>query len=327
MTAGVALVTGASGFLGRHLVGELAARGRAPLRALVRHHDAWQPPPGVDLVCGDVLAPNGLQSAMDGVSQVYHLAGRVARESGQASALFRLHVEGARNVCRAAASANVEKALLVSSSGTIAVSPEPLAQSECAGYKPEIFGSWPYYASKMYAEKLALQQASAGGVPVVVVGPALVLGPGDGRGSSTGDVARCVAGHVPVAPRGGLSFVDVRDVADGLIAAMERARPGQRYFLGGENWTFRRFFGEIARLAGRPGPRFSLPPGLARASADLLETLKRWRAPVDPVSLRMSSLYWYVDSTKARQELGFVTRPAVATLRDTVEALQRQTTR
>lgn len=322
MSDGTVLVTGAGGFLGRELVGQLVAAG-AHVRCLLHRPDRWRAPEGVELAYGDVTDAGDVKRAVAGARQVYHLAGRVARESGQDSDLFRLHVEGTRIVCREAAGAGVSKLVLVSSSGTIAVSGGPRAQDEEAGCKPDIFGDWPYYTSKMYAEKLALRQSAEGGVPVVVAGPALVLGPGDVHESSTGDVARALDGGIQAAPRGGLNFVDVRDVAAGLIAAMERGQPGQRYLLGGENWTFRRFFGEIARLAGRTAPRLSVPPTLANALARVLEGVRRRPAGLDPASIRMASLYWYVDSSKAKRDLGWVTRPGIDTLRDTIADLLR----
>jgi len=241
--------------------------------------------------------------------------------------LFRTHIEGTRNVCEAALQAGVKKVVAVSSSGTVAVGPEPVAHNEDSGYKNDVVGEWPYYLSKILAEKLALDYFHRYSLPVAVVNPSLLLGPGDVRRSSTGDVALFLEGQILAIPRGGLNFVDARDAAAGLRAAMQHGKPGERYLLGGPNWTFRELIQTVARIAGRRAP--SLEPSVQFSiwSARLLRRLfplagKSFR--LDEASIKMSALFWYCDSSKARNELGFITRDPLVTLSDTVEDLRRQ---
>ncbi|MGH9358673.1 MAG: NAD-dependent epimerase/dehydratase family protein [Terriglobia bacterium] len=322
------LITGATGFLGKHLIEELGTNEpETCLRLLSRSATRWDHEPGIEVARGNVVSSEDVLRAAQGASTIYHLAGVVSRNPKDAALLFRTHIEGTRNVCEAVLRANVKKLVVVSSSGTIAVGPEPVIHNEESGYKNDIVGEWPYYLSKIFAEKLVLDYYRRHALPVVVVNPSLLFGPGDERRSSTGDVALFLEGQVLAIPRGGLNFVDVRDAAAGLRAAMQHGRPGECYLLGGPNWTFREAIRAVARIAGRRAP--SLEPSLQFSiwSARLLRKLfpltgKSFR--LDEASIRMSALFWYCDSTKARNELGFATRDPLETLRDTVQDLIRQ---
>ena len=322
------LITGATGFLGKHLIENIRTRESASrLRLLSRSATRWEQEPGIEVVHGDVVSREDVLCSAEGVSEIYHLAGVVSRDPKDSSMLFRTHVEGTRNVCEAGLRADVKKVVAVSSSGTIAVGPEPLAHNEGSGYKNDVVSQWPYYLSKIFAEKLAFDYFHRYGLPVVVVNPSLLLGPGDDRRSSTADVALFLEGQILALPRGGLNFVDARDAAAGLCAAMQQGRPGERYLLGGPNWTFREVIQTVARIASRSAP--SLEPSLQFSiwSARLLRRIfpligKSFR--LDEASIRMSALFWYCDSTKARKELGFMTRDPLETLRDTVNDLRCQ---
>jgi dihydroflavonol-4-reductase len=317
------LITGATGFLGKHLVELL--KPRAKLRLLCRGSSPWDQYPQVEVVRGDVTDRDAVRRAMEGVGHVYHLAGVVSRNPKDAELLYRTHVEGTRHVCDAARDTGPERILVASSSGTIAVGREPVEHDEASGYKNEVVGEWPYYLSKIYQEKLALSYASSGQAPVVVVNPSLLLGPGDERGSSTGDIRLFLAGQIQAVPLGGLNFLDVRDAAAGCVAAMERGRIGERYLLGGPNWTFGRLIQTVARLSGRRAPsmQLSVPAALWGAKAlRALYPLAGKRYELDDASIRMSALFWYCNSAKARNELGFTTRDPEETLRATIEDLR-----
>jgi dihydroflavonol-4-reductase len=326
------LVTGATGFLGKHLVCELRnSQEELCLRLLRRRAPRCSDhEPGVEVVHGDVAcADDVLRSAM-GVAEIYHLAGLVSRNPKDQEILYRTHIEGTRNVCEAARCHGVGKVVVVSSSGTIAVSPQPLTHDETSDFKNETVADWPYYLSKIFAEKLALDYTRRYALPVVIANPSLLLGPGDDRQSSTGDIALFLQGQILAIPQGGLNFVDVRDAAAGLVAAMRRGKPGERYLLGGPNWTFRQLIGKVAEISGRRAPRLqpSLPWTLfgARLLRRLFPLLgKQFR--LDDASVKMASLFWYCETTKARRELGFQTRDPVITLRDTVEDIRRLTAR
>jgi dihydroflavonol-4-reductase len=305
----VILVTGATGFLGRHLVAALAGqRVRALVRQPVRGLDAEQ-------VVGDVLDPAALAAAARGARAVIHAAGLVSRDPADAGRLMRVHVDGTRNVLAAARDA--ERIVVVSSSGTTAVSDGPdVVATEDSPHATELVRGWPYYLSKIYQEEIAREDPR-----VVMVLPSLLLGPGDARGSSTDDVLRFLRRKVPFVPSGGLSFVDVRDAAAATAAALARGRPGQRYLLGGPNWTFATFLGRLERLAKVPGPRLPLPDRVARAGAAAWAKLSE-RGAAERIAVEMGRRFWYVDAAKARRELGFEPRDPQDTLLDTIRYLR-----
>ena len=315
------LVTGATGFLGKHLVAQLKVKEPdARLRLLVR--SAIQPKEDcIEIAKGDITSRADVERAVDGAAELYHLAGIVDRNPPDPRPLYQTHVEGARNVCEAARQSKIEKLVVVSSSGTIAVSRTPILHTEQSPYANQIVAEWPYYLSKIYAEKLAFWYVEHENLPIVVANPSLLLGPGDERQSSTHDIVSFLKGQITVVPNGGLNLVDVRDAATGLIAAMKRGRVGERYLLGGPNWTFREWIDRLSAVTGIKAPAVSLPLGLslfgARAARRLLPLLGK-PFELDDASIKMSSLYWYCDSSKAHHELGFPKRDPMDTLRDTV---------
>jgi len=371
------LITGATGFLGKHLVEQLAsmepdsrlrilrrgappwdvrahsprpqpaladhpstdARGTLPSASLrygehsrtvttVEGHEGRADPDlQLEVTRGDINTRDDVMRAAEGITEIYHLAGVVSRNPKKKWLMYQTHVEGTRNVCEAARQHGVQKVVHVSSSGTIAVSQGPTVHDENSGYKHEIVGGWPYYLSKIFAEKLALNYHAQQQVPIVVVNPSLLLGSGDDRHSSTYDVALFLRGQVLAVPLGGLNFVDARDAAAGLIAAMRSGRPGERYLLGGVNWSFREFLDCLSKVSGVRAPALQPSQGLSLASAHLLRRLMPLAGksfPLDDESIKMSALFWYCDSTKARKELGFQTRDPVETLRDTVDYVRHR---
>jgi dihydroflavonol-4-reductase len=161
---------------------------------------------------------------------------------------------------------------------------------------------------------------------VVVLNPSLLLGPGDARMSSTQDVFRFLMGRIPVMPRGGISFVDVRDAAQAFVAALTRGNVGERHLLGAANWEFTEFFARLGRIAHKPPPVLRLPSPVKIAAAHLLERLarERGREPDLPASdVEMGECWFFIDSTKSERLLGFHPRDPLETLSETVSYLQR----
>ncbi len=324
------LVTGATGFLGKHLVRQLlASDSQTPVRAFSRSAFS-QTGAGMErleTVTGDIADAAAVDGAVKGCSRIYHLAGIVERSPGNPWTAYRTHIDGTRNICEAMRRHGTERCVVVSSSGTIAVGNTPEAANENSSYTHEIVKDWPYYLSKIYQEKQALRHYRRHKIPIVIVNPSLLLGPGDERGSSTNDVRLFLEGQIKVIPVGGLNLVDVRDAAAGLIAAMEKGRLGERYLLGGENMTFHEWIRLTSKLSGVAAPRFMLPPAAARAGASLLRAaypLFGKKFELDDESIKMSALFWYCDASKARKELGFTTRPTEETLRDTIDDIRKR---
>ena len=323
MATKTVLVTGATGFLGKNLVDCLKAkRNSTRLRLFCRGLSPWDQDKTVEVVHGNIVNRQQVEQAVEGVSQIYHLAGIVSRDSKDQDLLYETHIEGTRNICEAALKHKVKKVVVVSSSGTIAVDTAPVVHDETSGYKNEVVGEWPYYLSKIFAEKLALDYQARTGLNVVVVNPSLLLGIGDDRNSSTRDVALFLQGEIKAIPKGGLNFVDVRDVAQGLTQAMRWGKAGERYLMGNVNWTFRQLIEAVAEISGKPAPSMEPPVEVSLWGARALRViypLLGKKVELDDASVKMSACYWYCDSTKARTKLKFETRDPIETLRDTVE--------
>lgn len=331
------LVTGSTGFLGRHLVAALRTHGHDVV-ALVRDPSQADEAEGVTLVRGDVLDKASIEQAAAGCDGVFHCAGKVSRRPEDAEELQRIHVEGTKNVLDACIAANVRRAVVASTSGTVAVSDDPdLVATEDDEAPIGIINRWPYYRSKLFAEKAALERQGAalpngGAFEVVCVNPTLLLGPGDVNGSSTDDVRLFLERKIPAIPPGGISYVDARDAAEGMRLAMEKGAGGRRYLLGASNLTLREFFARLERISGVRGPlipmiRAKQMTELARAGTQMLEKLTSRLGvpmPVDPISLDMAHFYWYLDASRAEDELGWLPRDPIETLADTVRDLEER---
>ncbi len=330
---GKVLVTGATGFLGQHVVAQLREQGREVV-ALVRNPDAVEARRlaklGPKLVRGDVLDGASVEAAAQGCAALLHCAGKVSRAGADASTMTRVNVGGVETTLSAAKRAGVRRAVVASTSGTIGVGTDPDQVADERSPAPlELINKWPYYRSKYYGEQVALGQ-NAEDFEVVIVNPALLLGPGDHQGSSTEDVRRALEQRMPVVPAGGYAFVDARDAAAGMLLALAKGRPGQRYLLVSCNCPIRTFFSRVARVAGLDGPVFALPDN------DKVERATRWLvrkaqtvlgeddALPDEASIEMAQHYWYVDSTLAENELGWRARDPMITLADTVSDLRER---
>lgn len=330
------LVTGATGFLGRHLVRTLLDEGHAVV-ALVRRKGA-DLPGGVTQVEGDILDQASIEAALAGCEGVFHCAGKVSRKPEDAETLYKLHVEGTKNVTAACIARGVRRVVVASTSGTIAVSDDPdRVATEDDDTPIGLLNRWPYYRSKLFAEKAALERHGAplaGGsgetLEVVCVNPTLLLGPGDVNGSSTEDVRLFLERKIPAIPPGGLSYVDARDAASAMVLAMERGVGGRRYLVGACNLTLKEFFARLERVSGVRGPVLPMPRQareIARTGAEMLERFSsRLGIPVavDPISLDMAHFYWYLDASLAESELGWAPRDPVQTLVDTVRDLEER---
>jgi dihydroflavonol-4-reductase len=317
------LVTGGTGFLGKYVVAAL--RAQADTVRVLTTERANLLPPDVEVVTGSITDPGAVQAAVEGVDGIYHLAGKVSRNSDDSQQMYQVHVEGTRRLCEAAKVAKVPRIVMASTSGTIAVTDNKDEIPDESWPPPlEIISRWPYYASKFYQEETALKTCGRE-VEVVILNPSLILGPGDDRLSSTNDILKFIAQDIALVPAGGLNFVDVRDCATAFVTAMLKGRPQERYLLGGPNWTFTQFFGRLERLTKVSAPKFSLPSALTRWGAKTTEVFYRhWgkASPVDPQAVEMAEYFWYLNCRKAQRELQFVSRDPGETLHDTVKYLR-----
>lgn len=322
------LVTGGTGFLGRHLIDQLLAKGEKDLRVLGRSRDEELVEMGVDFVEGSLLDKEALEQAVQGVTRVYHLAGRVERDRRKAHLMYSLHVDGSSLLYKALREngEEIEKVIVASTSGTVGVSKgSEVIATDQSPFAEQVVKDWPYYLSKIYAERVGQDFFKNHGLPIVHMRPTLLLGPGDWRESSTGDVVLFLKRKVPGVIEGGMSFVDVRDTAEAFLLAMEKASPGESYLLGAMNLTIRDFFEHLATITGLSAPRVPIPGALLGLGSRLLGALSHMKDDIgdlDPVSLEMARHYWYIDSSLAQQKLGWRPRDPFRTLRDTVEWIE-----
>lgn len=324
---GKILVTGATGFLGTHLVERLLAKDSSRLRILARAGVPDLTERGVEVVLGSILDEGACASAVDGVTAVFHLAGKVSRNPDDAAELYRVHVQGTAILCRAAKKAAVDRVVLASTSGTIAVTEDGKTIPDEKFPPPlKLIGKWPYYTSKLYQEETARRECQ-GGPELVILNPSLLLGPGDKRLSSTEDVLKLLASEIPVIPPGGVNFVDVRDAAAAFESALPRGRAGERYLLGGPNWSFETFFAKLSRVGGVKGPRVKLPERVYSFAGKAVDAFYRQfdrTPPVDRVSVEMAERFWWLDPSKAERELGFQARDPYETLYETVAYIKKE---
>ena len=324
------LVTGASGFLGRHLLeANQAGPHPHPVSALVRDETSWKaqgwtaPLGTVTPLAGSVLNPGDWRAhpGLDGLSGIFHLAALVRHSERDAAQVFATNVQGTIHLVRLAAERHC-RMVFVSTSGTVGCFARPgESADEASPFCETMVARWPYYRSKLEAERQARALATELGVELVIVRPPVLLGPGDHRFRSSEHVLRLLEGKVPFVIRGGMHFADVRDVAQALIRIMELPEPRPVYHLPGTVSSIAEFYNAVARLAGRKPPGFVLPAGLARAVARLSQALGFSRLP-DPLLIEMASHYWSMRSRYAESELGYRSRPGDETISDTIAWLR-----
>jgi dihydroflavonol-4-reductase len=315
---GRVLVTGGSGFVGRAILVRLLDQPR-PVRALVRSDEAARALAalGAEPVAGDVLDPAALAPAVEGCEVVYHAAGVNAFCLRDPSILFRVNVDGALNVLRAAAAAGVRRLVHTSSAAAVGERRGTVG-SETSPHRGHFLSA--YERSKYEAEQALLAAAPGAGVELVCVSPASVQGPGRTRGT-----ARLLLDHLngrlPAVVDSRFSVVDVDDCTEGHLLAETHGRSGERYLLSGASLTVRealRVLDEITGVERRP--RF-LRPALALAAGTAAETLGRVRRRTPSFCREQvrTMLHGHVyDGSRAAREFGLVYTPIEETIRRTV---------
>lgn len=313
----VTLVTGATGLLGSHVTRRLLERGD-PVRVTVRERskrDNLAAFAGdVEAVTCDILDRRAVRRAMRDVDRLFHVAGYTHLRAPD-DTLYKVNVEGTRIVLEEALRAGVGRVTYTSSVAAIGPAPRGSTADETQVFRAGRFGL-SYVNSKHEAENEALR-ICAHGLPVVIVNPCHVFGPGDLYRSSTEVVRRFLRREIPIYVDGAVNIVDADDVARGLLLADERGTVGERYILGNRNFTLDRLFADLGRLSGVEPPAVKLPLQAALALARAAEAM-----PGKPVTteaeVRTASLWWTFRSTKAKRELGWKPSHHEDTLVDTI---------
>jgi dihydroflavonol-4-reductase len=317
--SGPTLVTGAGGFLGGHVVAVLAARGEA-----VRALDIAFPAPlpeRVERIEGSILDEDLLGRAADGAGAVIHCAAVADLWTPRKFAYHQVNMRGTCEVLIAARRAGA-RVVHVSSYVTLIGGPDAgeATLDETVELSPsDLLG--PYPRSKREAELAALSVARMG-QDVVIVQPSAPVGPGDHRLTPPSRMIRdLAAGKTPAVLDCLLNLVDVRALAEGVIAARDKGRSGERYLLTGEDLTMAEVAAKVAALAGVAAPRFRAPHSLALAAARVeagISALTK-RPPNAPLTgVRLAGRRVRFDNAKARGELGFTPPPIDTALADAV---------
>jgi dihydroflavonol-4-reductase len=311
------LLTGGTGFIGSHLAPALQRRGDE-LRLLIRSSSSADHLAGIDFerVNGDITDRRAVRRAVEGVDRVFHVAGTTSMRRGVRERVIATNVDGTRIVCEEALEAGVGRVVHTSSAAALGPARPGGRVDETQGF-PAAARGIPYVHSKHEAELEALRVA-AHGLDVVIVNPTFVLGPEDPKGTSMALVKRFLLRAIPVYVDGGLNISDVRDVAEGHILADERGVAGERYILGGRNFSLRRLFADLARISGVPAPPLKLPASVAQTGAELVERFGL-PLPISADEARSASMWWTYSPAKAKRELGYQPRPHEETLTDAVQ--------
>ena len=316
------LVTGGSGFIGQHLVRVLLARGRA-----VRILDLREPeyaPAGLQFVKGSILDARQVRKALAGIEDVYHLAALPGMWMPDKRDFHAVNCRGTEIVLAAARERGVSRFLYCSTESILfgRSNCEPVVTESVRTTPEEMPGA--YTRSKMLAEQRALQ-AAALGFPLIIANPTMPIGPHRNLTPPTAMLRYFLNRRIQVYVDFVLNLVDVRDVAAGLVLAMERGQVGQRYILGGQNISLRKLLDLVGAMSGRNALRIPLSTGVARLAATAMEFLSdhlTHRSPSATVEgVRIALRSKPLSNEKSERELGYAPRPIEPALRDIVASV------
>jgi len=316
------LVTGATGHIGNVLVRKLIERGEK-VRALILPGERPLPLDGMEIetVEGDILDLPALLRAFQGMKVVYHLAGIVSIMPGNDPDVWRVNVEGTRNVLEAARRTGISRLVYTSSIHALQRAPHGNVMDESLPFDPN--NPYGAYDRSKAAASIEVQKAAREGLDTVLVCPTGVIGPYDFRGSEMGEVIRGAAeGRPSPYVEGAYDFVDVRDVVDGLIAANERGRRGETYILSGQRISVRYLLETVREVTGKAFSSIRIPFNLAEFAAKFTPwyyRTTRSKPRFTPYSLEVLRSNSHISHEKATKELGYKPRNLYESIGDTVK--------
>lgn len=309
-------LTGATGFIGRHVLDALLAAGYR-VRALVRPTSRALPPlAGLEQTPGDLLRPGDLAHHMAGCRYLVHVAALYAFAPHQRRDIWATNVRGCAAVLEAARIAGVERAVVTSSSATVGPARGERPADEGDWAPEEADGVSAYHHSKIEQERVAL----AARVPTVLVLPTAPIGPGDWKPTPTGKmVVDFMRGRMFASLGGGLNVAPVEDVARAHVLALRLGQPRARYLVGGENLSLAELWRRLAMICGRKAPTHRVPYALALTLGWADELRCRITpgvaTPVAPLEgVRMARHNMFVRCERAKTELGYTPTPVTDAL-------------
>ena len=318
------LITGATGFLGRTVLAQLKD-AKPEIRALVMDGDplARELPQNVRVMAGDVCDEAALERFFAGADEhtcVIHCAGMISVATHPGDRIYRVNVDGTKNVLKRCRELGIGKLVYFSSVHAIPEKPKGMEIAETTVFSPELVKG-DYAKSKAMATALVLQAAKEG-LNASVVFPSGIIGPGDlGKGSITNMLLSFLAGKLPLAVKGGYDFVDVRDVAAGILACAERGLPGHGYILSGHYATIRDILDLVKKTVNLRRSVSYLPICFAKLVAPIYEKISLRRCEplyFTPYSIAVLDSNGAFSRNAAATALGYTPRPLSSTIRDTV---------
>ena len=330
MNKGIYLVTGAAGFLGSNVVRKLVEDGKR-VRAFVLPNDKSVKyiSNNVELVYGDLCNILDLEEFFNVDNDldiiVLHIASIVTVNPDYNQKVMDVNVGGTKNIIDLCFKYNVKKLVYCSSTGAI---PETKGKiKECYDFDnlDEKYVRGCYSKSKALATKLVLE-AARDGLNATVVHPSGILGPMDyALGETTKTLIKIINGEMPVGINGSFNLCDVRDLANGIILAIEKGKKGECYILGNDEVSFKDFSKLVVNESGCKKMKFFMPIWMANIIAKHLES-KAKKHNEKPLMTTFSiynlSRNNDFDSSKAKNELGYTTRPYVETIKDEIKWLK-----
>jgi dihydroflavonol-4-reductase len=305
------LVTGADGFLGSNIVRALLDKGHS-VRALLEPARDTHTLDGLDIefARGDLFDPPSRRAALEGAGAVIHTVASTAVWPSRNPRLAPLNIGVALELAKDAKAAGATRFVHIGTANSFAAGSKERPGTEEGPYDAARFGL-DYQDTKREAQERLLALGEDG-PEIVIVNPSFMFGPYDSKPGSGEMLIQVARGAVPGASPGGRCFADVRDVAAGAVAALERGRPGSCYILGGENLSYAELFAKIAAVTGTKAPRITMPAPLVLAFGWLSERGAAIGGKQPKVSLAMARIACegqYYSSAKARSELGYTIHP------------------
>ena len=309
------LVTGANGFLGAHLCRRLLNDGFV-VSALVRKNSDLSDIEGLALnkVYGDVTNPESLEAAIRNQDIVFHLAGFVGYKKAERPLMDLVNVTGTKNVVDFCLKLHTPKLLHLSSCVAVGASFEPVAMTEKSDYNLRDL-NLGYYETKHLAEKIVMNAVANKNLNAVCVNPSTIYGAADAKKGSRKTQVKVARGAFPFYTSGGVNVVAVEDVLDGILAAVQKGKIGERYLLTADNILIKTLFQQIAAFAGVDAPKILIPTWLLHALGKMGDQFGVGPSQENAWS---ATLFNWFDSTKARNELNFTPRPSGVAIENSV---------
>lgn len=321
------VVTGANGFLGSWLTKRLVSDG-FDTHIVARQSSDLSDLQGIKYktLYGDVTDLKSLEKAFQGADQIFHLAGIVAYKKSQRELMEKVNFEGTQNVIQAMKTNKIKKLLHLSS--VVAVGAGFTSQeilNENSKYNLEHL-NLGYFETKRKAEQAVVTATKNSDIEGIIVNPSTIYGPADAKKGSRSIQLKVAKGKFPFYTGGGVNVVGVNDVVDGIMLAVKKGRPSERYILSGDNWTIQKLFQQIAFESGIEAPQIKLPDWVLHALGSVgdLGQAIGLKGGISRENAWTSTLFHWFDNSKAKKELGFSPSSAEAAIHASVNWIKQQ---